>query len=432
MQTNPKKTERAISIQILNEITEEGAYANIALRKTLQEETHLEPRSRAFITELVNETLRNLLLIDHIINAFSKNPVEKMKPFIKNLLRISVCQIRLMEKIPDRAAVNEAVILAKAYGFTNLSGFVNGILRNISREPEKPVIPESNSAKNIALKYSYPKWVVKNLIRWLGEDLTLEFCKNSHNPPPVTVHINTLKTNAEKLTTELEQDGIEVKPLNPPFLALKNTGDMSQIKAFKKGHFFVMDPGAYLAVEALEIKPNQTLIDLCAAPGGKSFAAACQMENMGKILAYDLHEHRKELIRQTSRKLGFSILESAEKDALIYDEKLNSSADVVLLDAPCSGFGTIRKHSEIKYTRTRADIFDLAEKQGKMLENAAMYVKTGGRLVYSTCTVTKEENIDNIELFLEKHKNFKLEKTIQTLPSSNSDGFFAATLVKQI
>ena len=417
------KTDRAVAVSALTDVLDSGAYANIALRKTLAE-VNIDPRARAFVTDLVNETLRNLIQIDYTINNFSKTPVDKMKPFIRNLLRISVCQIKFMDKIPDRAAVNEAVVLTKAFGFTNLAGFVNAVLRNISRE-------KSDKIKSLSLKYSYPKWIMEKLNVWLGEENVQSFCENSHQPPPLIILANTYKTTVSDLMQKLEVEEIDATPMeNSNFLILRQAGDITRLSAFKAGLFSVMDPGAMHAVKALDPQPGQTIIDLCAAPGGKSFAAACLMKNEGKILSYDIYPHRVELISQTRKRLGLSIVTPAIKDATIFDPTLEAAADAVLLDAPCSGFGTIRKHPEIKYTRHPQDIKDLAKLQKEMLAVAARYVKPGGKLVYCTCTITNEENTDNIKDFLETHTNYKLVSEEQILPSPTSDAFYIATLTR--
>ena len=426
------KSERALAISILEDILDTGAYANIALRKALSE-SELDSRSRAFVTELVNETLRNLLLIDHVLNKFSKStPVNEMKPFIRGVLRISVCQIRHMGKIPPHAAVNEAVLLTRAFGFENLTGFVNGVLRAIQRD-------KTPTPSNPQLKYSYPKWLYKHLVKTLGEASAAEFCEKSHQPAPVVILTNTHKTTVDKLIKSLDSQGVEAIPVSSnyskssessksesPFLKLRHMGDISKLTAFKDGWFFVMDAGAIHAVNALDVKQGQTIIDVCAAPGGKSFATAFQMGNVGKILAYDIYPHRIELIRQTSKRLDLSIITPTVKDALVYDPALEGIADAVLLDAPCTGFGIIRKHPELKYTRTAKDISILAEKQLQMLEVASRYVKQGGILVYCTCTIGNEENINNVNAFLSKYTNYTLDYSEQIIPSQTTDGFFVA------
>jgi len=447
----PQKSGRAVAVSILSEILESGAYANIALRKTLPQ-TGLDSRDRAFVTELVNETLRNLLSIDHVLNHFSKLPVAQMKPFIRNLLRMSVCQIRHIEKTPDSAAVNEAVILAKTHGYAGLSGFVNGVLRTIVRQPDTPPMPSPGSPEYLARRYSYPNWLAKRLVKWLGAEEASHFCQYSHLPPPVTIFANTHKTTISALSESLQQEGVECASLNTDspqlnnFLTIRNTGDISRLTAFREGHFIVMDPGAIFAVEAMALTPGQTVIDLCAAPGGKSFAAACHMGNTGRVHAFDIHPHRTELIKETIKRLGLTSVAPETKDAIIHDTTLNATADAVLLDAPCSGLGTIRKRPEIKYNRTPEDIKDLAEKQRQMLAVAANYVKPGGVLVYSTCTIAREENIDNIHWFSQNHpfemrplilpqsnemRFIEEDNCIQILPGPVNDGFFIAAMVKK-
>jgi len=463
------KTDRGIAISVLTDVLENGGYANITLRKTLGS-ADIDPRARAFVTDLVNETLRNLIQIDHLLNNFSKTTVDNMKPFIRNLLRISVCQIKFMDRIPDRAAVNEAVVLAKNFGFANLSGFVNGVLRNIARDDS------SGKIKSVALKYSYPKWLAESVTKWLGEEASLEFFESSHQPPPVIVLANTHKTSPQNLAAQFEKEGIEAIPVSNgpvpkpafgkcaskffemqetaddatcreicradagmkfwngskikhPFFILRQVGDMTRLESFKDGLFYVLDPGAMLAVDAVDAKPGQTIIDLCAAPGGKTFAMAMAMEGRGRIFAYDIHPHRVELIRQTRKRLDLSIISAAVKDATVFDPAQEGMADTVLLDAPCTGFGTIRKHPELKYSRTAKDVTDLAILQRKLLANAARYVKPGGKLVYCTCTITNRENEDNIKHFLENHGNYTLVKEEQILPQATNDGFYVAELM---
>ena len=440
--THPLQSSRAVAVSILTDILETGAYANIALRKALSQ-TKLDSRDRGFVTELVNETLRNLISIDYVLNHFSKVPVAKMKPFIRNLLRMSLCQLRHIDKTPESAAVNEAVNLAKAQGYAGLSGFVNGVLRTAARQPDAPPMPKPGTLAYLTRQYSYPTWLATALAKWLGPDEALHFCENSHLPPPVTVFANTVKITTQALALRLQKEGVDCTLLGDNFLVLRHTGDMTHLPAFTEGLFFVMDPGAICAVAAMGLQPGQMIIDLCAAPGGKSFAAACHMGNTGQVRAFDIHPHRTALIRETVKRLGLTAVTPETKDATVYDPSLQAAADTVLLDAPCSGLGTIRKRPEIKYNRTASDIETLADKQRQMLAVAAQYVKPGGNLVYSTCTVAREENIDNVRWFLQNHHydvqpmelpqsantRFIVEDNcLQILPGPTNDGFFVAIL----
>jgi len=421
-------TDRGLAVLVLSEILEHKAYSNIALRKALSESS-LDARSRAFVTDLVNETIRNLLLIDTILEQFSKTPLLKMKANIRNILRIAVCQILFMEHIPDRAAVNEAVNLTKQLKLENLSGFVNGILRTILREDI-----DLNQITDPAIRYSYPKWLYHKLTLQLGSAKTLELAQQMHRIPQMIVLTNTVKTNVQLLKQSLEAEGVLVQMLNGtniPFLSLKQTGDITKLTAFKQGWFYVMDPGAYHAVLTLDAKPGQTIIDLCAAPGGKSFATAMNMNNKGIIHAFDKHAHKIELLFESRRRLGLTCIQPKLGDATILNPDLINAADAVLLDAPCSGLGTIRKHPEIKYNRNIEDVQTLAEIQLSMLDVAAEYVKPGGILVYCTCTLLDEENNENIASFLSEREDFICTEMTNIMPCADNDGFFIAKLMKQ-
>jgi len=402
--------ERRVAISVLNEINQEGAYNNIALRRALDERPEWKPHQRAFVTELVNGTLRNQLFIDYIINNFSKKTSsKKMKPFIRELLRTAVYQIKWMDKVPPSAAVNEAVKLARASGFEALSGFVNGILRNIVRAYESDSLPEPDS---LGLRYSFPKW--------LADRLTEEFMAKSHIPPPVTVCVNRLKTTPEALAREFENCTISGDCLH-----LRRVSNLTAIEPFRKGHFFVMDEGAYLAACAVQAKPGQKILDLCAAPGGKSFALAGIMENCGEIISCDIHPHKIRLMKKMASRLSISCIKAEERDASIINPAWEGLADAVLLDAPCSGLGVIRKRPDIKYTKTEKDIVRLAEFQRSLLTTAAAYVKPGGALVYCTCTLTKEENEDNVMWFLQ---NFPYNQDGNFI---RHEGFFIARLIRK-
>ena len=424
--------QRHIAISVLIEINQQGAYNNIALRRALDSCTEWQPHQRAFVTELVNGTLRNQMLIDFVIDSFSRKPAAKMKPFIRELLRTAVYQINWMDKVPPSAAVNEAVKLARGHGYAALSGFVNGILRNIVRAHENGGIPMPQDGKGseahtryLSLRYSFPLWLVKLLIDRMGEGAE-DFCIESHVPPPVTVSVNPLKTSREALAADLGASGIRYgKSSRSDFcLHLKHVSDITSLDVYRKGHFFVIDEGAYLAAHALSAKPGQNIIDLCAAPGGKSFALAGMMENIGQIISCDIHPHKIRLMASTAKRLGITCINTEERDASIVNPVWDEWADAVLLDVPCSGLGVIRKKPDIKYTKTYKDVTAMAELQRKLLSAAESYVKPGGILVYSTCTVTREENEDNVRWFLDKFP-FSLEE------ERNLSGFFIARMVRK-
>jgi 16S rRNA (cytosine967-C5)-methyltransferase len=422
--------ERAVAVAILTDITEGGAYANQALRKTLAA-YGLPSRASAFVTEVVNETIRNLLLIDNIIAAFSNTPLEIMKPFIRGLLRVSVCQLRLMDKIPASAAINEAVKLVKQRGMVNLSGFVNGVLRSVSREADKPAPPilnENNPAEYIAARYSYPKWLARKLVKELGAE-ALTAARAMHMPPSVTVYANTRVNTAEALALRLTAEGVTCEPgaLYGECLRLTRTPNITGLPAFNDGCFFVMDEGAVAAVKSLELSPGMKVLDMCAAPGGKTFAMACAMQGGGDITAWDLHKHKVGLLNASAALLKFKNIKTEVKDASVPDETLREAFDRVLLDAPCSGFGIIKKKPDIKLNRKPSDIAELAAAQRRLLAAAASYVRKGGVLVYSTCTLTAEENGDNVKWFTGSFP-FTPEEERLILPSVNNDGFYYARL----
>ena len=398
---------RLCAITVLMEINQQGAYNNIALRQALDAHPDWDPRDRGFVTEIVNGTLRNQILIDYIIDKFSRNPSSDMKPFIRELLRSAVYQIRFMDRVPNSAAVNEAVKLVRAQGFAPLSGFVNGILRNIVRAHE---IDNFKLPDDWDIRYSYPVWLIDAIKKWLGPR-TEEFLKGSHITPGVCLCINSLKTDKYP----------------EPILHLKNSSDIRNIEGYNQGLFFVMDEGAYLAAKALGVKPGDKVIDLCAAPGGKSFAMAIMMENRGQIVACDIHPHKIKLMSDTARRLGIKCLSIVERDATEINPAWEGWADAVLLDAPCSGFGIIRRKPDIKYSKTMKDVINMAAFQRELLTAAAAYVKPGGTLVYSTCTITTEENGDNVQWFLDNFP-FTLEESTQLMPTERHDGFFIAKM----
>ncbi len=443
-----KANERETAVFILMDITKENLYNNIILRKTLEGNPQLSTVQKAFITEMVNGTLRNLILIDYMINQISKTQTTKMKPFILNTLRISVYQIKFMDKVPESAICNEAVLLVKKHGFTSLSGFVNGVVRNMIRNINVLKFPDpSNKIKYLSTMYSYPEWIIK---LWLAEYNFHEvenICKKQLESPKVTVCVNSLKTDKNTLKNIFESEGIDVTEglYGHDSLVLTRTSNIGKLKSFEEGLFHVQDQSSMLAVAVLDPKEGQSILDVCSAPGGKSFCASYKMNNKGEILARDVHEHKINLIEESIKRLGIEIIKTELKDAL---EEMDEQFDAVLVDAPCSGLGLLQKKPDIKYNKSEKDIKELVILQRKILEATAKKVKVGGTLVYSTCTISKVENIENVNWFVENFpyeledvtpylpaeiaEDTKEQGYVQLLPQKhNIDGFFIARMKRK-
>lgn len=434
--------ERELAIFILIDILDEGAYNNIVLRKTLNNHDELSSVQKAFVTELVNGTLRNLINIDYIINNFSSTAVNKMKPFILNNIRLGVYQLLFMDKVPVSAACNEAVKLAKKRGFTNLSGFVNGVLRTIAREKDNIKYP-SNSVDYLAIKYSYPKWIIEYWIKELGYDITNQICIANNEVPRISLCVNSAKTNKIELANQLIKEGmtIDCNTLLDKSIYLYKTNNIANAPSYKKGLFHIMDESSLIAVMALNPSEGSTVIDVCAAPGGKSFAISQMVGDSGRVISRDVYEHKIELINKGASRLSLKNITTAVFDAVKIDNE--TKADYVLVDAPCSGLGLVKKKPDIKYNKSYDDILDLVKIQREILASSQLMVKDSGVLMYTTCTISIKENMENINWFLDNF-DFKLEAIelpntlsydtakkgyIQILPSDyGTDGFFIARL----
>ena len=451
-------------MEILVRVARDGAYTNIALRQSLDKKG-LEQRSNAFITELVNGTVRNQLYIDHIIGSFCS--VKKIKGYVLVVLRAAVYQIGWMDRVPPSAAVNEAVRMVKSGIYRSLAGFVNGVLRNIVRAkipkdqadsgipyPYGPMPafgsvaypdPTNEPDKYIGILYSFPIWLVKSLIGWLGYECALQFCRQSHDTPSVSVCVNTQKTTISELQGIFRNEDIQYEQgnIDSEIMHLGHFHGLASMQPYRLGYFHVMDEGAMLAVRVLDPKPGQTIVDLCAAPGGKTFACAYLMNDTGKVYSFDKHPHKLRLMRDSLDRLNLSCVRPILHDATVPDSNLRYKADAVLLDAPCSGFGTLKKKPEIKYNRTQENIKEMVAIQRELLKAASVYVKRGGVLVYCTCTVAREENFDNIRWFTDNYpfsavnrytlpdgqNGFIEDNMLQLLPGRNNDGFFIACLI---
>lgn len=401
---------REIAAQVLLEVLEEGAYNNTALRRALRQNGAMPQKDKALVTEMVNGTLRNLYYIDHVINTFSTLKAEKMKPWILAVLRTALYQMFFLN-IPDSAACNEAVKLVEERGLGQLKGFVNGLLREIGRKKNAIPMPDENTAAYLVVKYSHPLWLVRMWIAYYGYEETKALCVANNLPPDVSIRVNSCKTNSQALTKELVAEGIQVQAgiLSPLALHLKGMSDLSKLSAFEKGLFYVQDESSQLAVQVLDPKKGERVLDLCGAPGGKSFLIAQMMEDVGTVVSCDIYEHKVELIEEGAVRLGLRAIKTEENDATQWREEWNASFDRVLVDAPCSGLGLIGKKPDIRLKKSGDEIDALVPIQREILERGAGYVKPDGILVYSTCTLCRKENEKNIEWFLKNHPEFSAE-----------------------
>ena len=412
IQINP----REIAAEALMEIMTADAYNTMTLRRLLRQNGAMPRQDRAFVTEVVNGTLRNLIYIDHVLNTFSKTKTGKMKPWLLAVLRTAVYQMYFMD-VPDAAACNEAVKLATVRGYGSLKGFVNGVLRTAAKKKQEIPLSEKGTAEYLSVVYSHPLWLVRMWIAYYGYEETEQICAYDNRSPDVTIRVNTLKTTTEALKKTLEQAGVTVTDgrICTDALHLTKTADLSRLEVFQKGLFHVQDESSQLAVRVLDPKKGEEILDVCAAPGGKSFTAAERMENEGSLLSCDIYEHKIELMEEGAKRLGISIMQCRVKDAAVQEKRLGQF-DRVLADVPCSGLGLMRKKPDIRLKKDGSEIDSLTKIQREILENAAGYVKQGGVLVYSTCTLCRKENEKNLEWFLQSHPDFAAEDISEYLP----------------
>lgn len=413
MQINP----REIAAEAIMEIMTAQAYNTMTLRRLLRQNGAMPRQDRAFVTEVVNGTLRNLIYIDYVLETFSRTKLEKMKPWILAVLRTAVYQICFME-VPDSAACNEAVKLVGARGYGALKGFANGVLRTVVSKRKEIPLPPKGTADYLSVVYSHPLWLVRMWLAYYGYDETEAICAFDNRPPDVTIRVNTLKTDRDTLKKQLETAGVSVREgrISGNALHLSKTADLSRLEAFREGLFHVQDESSQLAVEVLDPQKGERILDICAAPGGKSFTAAEKMENTGELTSCDIYEHKIELMEDGRERLGITCMDCMVQDGTVRADKMCEKYDRVLVDAPCSGLGLMRKKPDIRLKKNGDEIDSLIQIQRQILETAAGYVKQGGVLVYSTCTLSRKENEKNVEWFLENHPTFEREDLTPFLP----------------
>lgn len=424
---------REIALKTIYKINQEQAYSNLALDEEIKQNRKiLNEKDIGLISEITYGVTTWKLTLDTIIKKHSKIKLKKISPWIINILRMGIYQIIFLDKIPKSAAVNESVNLAKRYGHTSSSNFVNAILRKVEKQDYEELFQIENDVERISKTTSMPEWIVKKLIEDNGLEKTKEICESSNLHPKVTIRINKLKNTKQELENSLKEKNIEFQETEyEDFLILERVKNLENMELFKEGKFTIQDISAGLTAKVLEPKENENVLDACSAPGGKTTYMAELMNNKGNIEAWDIHEHRTKLVMENAKRLGINIITTNTKDATKCYKELNGEFDKILLDVPCLGIGVIKRKPDIKWQRKEEDIEEITKIQEKILENCSKYLKSGGELVYSTCSILKDENENLVNEFLKNNSQFtkKYEKTIFT--DKKQDGFFICKLHKK-
>lgn len=446
-------SERELVLEILMEVTEHGQYSHNVLRDVLSKYQYLDKKERAFITRVTEGTLEHMIELDYILDAFSKVKVQKMKPVIRNILRSTVYQLKYMDTVPDSAACNEAVKLAVKKGFAGLRGFVNGVLRNVARNLGQVQYPK-DPVERLSVQYSMPMWILR---LWLSEyepQIVEVMLSDFQREKPLMIRSRLDKEDigqeAEALQKYLIAEGVQISshPYLPYAFSISQYDHLGDLESFRKGKFSVQDVSSMLVCEAAAPQTGDVVLDVCAAPGGKAIQIAEKLRGTGIVEARDLTGYKVGLIQGGMERVGLSNMRAVQMDARIRDTDSVEKADIVIADLPCSGLGVLGKKTDLKYKITEEGIESLVKLQREILSVVKAYVKPGGTLVYSTCTINPAENRDNVHWFLEQHPEFSLldirdrlckelkndvqEKGwLQLLPGIHkSDGFFLACFQK--
>ncbi len=424
---------REIILGILLEVTRDGEYSHIAIRNTLEKYQYLEKQERSFITRVCEGTLEHMITIDYMIDQFSTVKARKMKPVLRCILRSSVYELKYMDAVPPSATCNEAVKLAQKKGFRSLKGFVNGVLRNISRNLDTISLPDPQDSPlgYLSVAYSMPMWILEVWKKSYSIDQIEGFLKSFFSPSPTVIRINLLKISKKDLINELEAEGIKVSEGTGVSDALFISGYdyLGKVPGFQEGKFYVQDLSSMQVSLWAEPKKGDYVIDVCAAPGGKSIHMAELMQGTGIVEARDLTPYKVSLIQENIVRCQLQNIYPLVADARVLDPGKVGKADIVIADLPCSGLGAIGKRSDIKYKVSPEMCQELALLQREILHTVQQYVKPGGILMYSTCTINPAENEENVSWFLGSHPHFSLERQQQILPQEKTnDGFFLAKL----
>ncbi len=439
--TTKGENTRELVLETLLSVEKGESYSHRALSALLDKYQYLSKQERSFITRVTLGTLERRIELDYIIDWFSKVKVKKMKPVIRCILRMGVYQLKYMDSVPDSAVCNEAVKLAGKKGFGSLKGFVNGVLRSISRNLPEVSYPseEEKPIEAVSIRCSIPQWILRQWREDYGWEKTKSMAESFLNQERTTIRVNTMMTDREKLIDDLKKQGIQAEKVvlrdYPDFkqgLYIWEYDYLLKIKEFAQGQFYVQDVSSMLPVWFLNPKEGD-FVDVCAAPGGKSIHAAQLMQGLGVVEARDLTDYKVGLIEENIARARLKNVKAVKWDALILDESLVGKADGVIADLPCSGLGVLKKKPDIRYRMTREQQEELSRLQRQILSNACQYVKPGGTLLYSTCTVNKIENEDNTAWFLQNHQEFSLAKERQIFPGEScGDGFYLAKMIRRL
>lgn len=444
-------SERELVLGILLEVTRDGEYSHIALRNVLNKYQYLDKKERAFITRVTEGTLERMIELDYIIQQFSSVKISKMKPVIRNILRSAVYQMKYMDTVPNSAACNEAVKLAVKKGFGTLRGFVNGVLRNIDRNIDKISYPDpSDVVTYLSVTYSMPEWILKQWLASYDRETVERMLQAFLKDTPTTIRCNCNRISVSECKEQLEKEGVKVEnhPYLPYAMWISGYDYLGELESFQNGDFYVQDISSMLVSHLAGPKEGDRVIDVCAAPGGKALHMADLLHGTGHVEARDLTEYKVHMIQENIWRSENTNIEAVCQDATLLCQDSIETADIVIADLPCSGLGVLAKKTDLKYKMTENTQQELVSLQREILTKVWQYVKPGGTLVYSTCTIHEQENMGNVHWFLENFPMFELDHIegslceelknsvqekgcLQLLPGVHqSDGFFIAKFRK--
>ncbi|MFV8827099.1 16S rRNA (cytosine(967)-C(5))-methyltransferase RsmB [Alkalihalobacterium sp. APHAB7] len=447
-----QKTIRDVALDVLLQIEKNQAYSNLLLNQTVKK-ANLDQRDVGLLTEIVYGTVQRRDTLDFYLEPFIKKGVKKLDDWVRVLLRLSLYQMIYLDRVPDRAIVHEAVTIAKRRGHQGISGMVNGVLRNVRRQELRSFDEIKDDLTRLAIETSHPLWLVKRLVAQYGFEEARQMCLTNLEPPQVTVRVNKTKASVDEAIELLRQEGIgTIRGYLSNDALIIEKGNVTHTEAFKNGVITIQDESSMLVARALAPDEEMHVLDCCAAPGGKSTHLAEQMNDQGRVTALDLHDHKVKLIQQLSERLQLKSVEGKTMDArLAKDSFEEATFDAILVDAPCSGLGVIRRKPDIKWTKSLKDIEAIQNIQKEILTAVVPLLKPGGRLVYSTCTIDRTENEEMVQWFLENHNDFQLDLSLsERLPQHisekakfeegsltilphhfNTDGFFITAMIKR-